>query len=178
MTFTVHTGRIALMLRIPAPPGQVQLQHTSFLCACTPMQNFVHQLVVLFFFRSAPTPSTIIYESNRLFVISLRPPRRAARSTEATALPTDSATPPLSLGRPTFRCYALGNSRAPSASLPPSLPPSVRPSVRLPSFGPERPERPTFETRGKRESEGRTNFYGNRRRSQTTAAAAAVTRGV
>ena len=102
---------------------------STVLCSFTPMQNYVPRLARPSFARrqNSIIPSKIIYDSNRLFVISLRP--SVARSTNrsngvAAAAPPDSAPPPLSLGRPTFRCYALSNSRP-----PPSLSPSVRPSV-------------------------------------------------
>ena len=102
--FTVSMGRIVTYVAHP-DADRCCFSISTLLCASNPLQNFVPRLVFLSFFRSPPTPSTIIYESNRLFVISLRRrideqkqrrSRRRRRRLRAPT-PTDSATPPLSL---------------------------------------------------------------------------------
>ena len=175
----VNMGRMVLVLRIPMPPHatrQAVPQHYSASSLCIQSNAKFGASTRVSFWRSSPTPfhppsftnltGYLLFHSFRRRIDEQR--QRRCRRRRRRRAPTDSATPPLSLGRPTFRCYALSNSRPsppppPRPSLPLSLAPPAPPSVFPRLDRRDRRDRRDLHSGGERESEGRTNFYGNRR---------------
>ena len=143
---------------------------STILCSFTPMQNFVPRLARPSFARRQNSIKDHLRFQQVIcyFTPSFRRQideqeqrrcrRRAAGFGAASAVAWKTYISVL-------RAKQQSAPSLPFSVPPSSLRPSVRPSlrrVRLPSFG---LERPTFgREKGERSGEGRTNFYGNRRR--------------